>query len=221
MSSCPPRTRSVLCQSVPEEITNSILHGIGAILSVAGLVFLVTHPSAHEDIWKLVGCSVFGASLVLLYVTSCLYHAIHTPVLKRVFQILDHGFIFILIAGTYTPFVLGPLRSPLGWTLFGLVWGLAAAGIVLDALLPLRLKKLTSALYLAMGWLICVALPQVIQHIPRPGVIWLVAGGVTYTAGVIFYVLGRKPFFHAIWHVFVLGGSVSHFFAVLYGVVRL
>lgn len=221
MPSSPPRIRSIHCQSVPEELTNSILHGIGAILSVGGLVFLVTQASAQEDIWKLVGCCVFGASLVLLYVTSCLYHAIHAPNLKRVFQILDHGFIYILIAGTYTPFVLGPLRSPLGWILFGLVWGLAVAGIVLDALLPPRFRKLTSVLYLAMGWLICVALPQIIQHIPRPGVIWLVAGGVTYTAGVSFYVLGRKPFFHAIWHVFVLGGSVSHFFAVLYGVVRI
>jgi hemolysin III len=196
------------------------LHGIGALLSVAGLVFLVNQTSAQGDIWKLAGCSVFGASLVLLYMTSCLYHAFREPKLKRVFQVLDHAFIFILIAGTYTPFVLGPLRSPLGWTLFGLVWGLAAAGIVLNALRLPRFKKGSSVLYLAMGWLICIALPQVIHQIPRLGVIWLVVGGVTYTAGVVFYVLGRVRFFHAIWHVFVLGGSISHFFAVLYGVIR-
>jgi hemolysin III len=211
--------RSVRCQSAPEEITNSILHGIGALLSVVGLVILVVQAARHGNVWSLVGCSIFGASLVLLYVTSCLYHAFHTPKLKRVFQVLDHGFIFILIAGTYTPFVLGPLRSPLGWTLLGLVWGLAAGGIVLQALLLPRFEKSTSVLYLAMGWLICLALPQILREIPHLGVIWLVTGGVAYTAGVPFYILERVRFSHAIWHVFVLCGSISHFFAVLYGVI--
>jgi hemolysin III len=221
MSSSPPRTRSALCQSVPEEVTNSILHGIGALLSVAGLVILVLQSIARGDIWRLVGSSIFGASLVLLYVTSCLYHAFHTPKLKRVFQVLDHGFIFILIAGTYTPFVLGPLRNPFGWTLFGIVWGLAAAGVVLKALLPPRFEKPTSVLYLAMGWLICVALPQILQKVPHLAVVWLVIGGVAYTAGLLFFLLERRVrFFHAVWHVFVLAGSISNFFAVLYGVVR-
>lgn len=216
----PPRPRSPLCQSVPEEVTNSILHGVGALLSIIALPILAVEAHRHGNVWTMVGCSVFGASLVLLYVTSCLYHAFHTPKLKRVFQVLDHGFIFILIAGTYTPFVLGPLRSPQGWTLFGLVWGLAVAGIVLKALLLPRFEKPTSALYLAMGWLICLALPQIIQEVPRLGIIWLVVGGVAYTAGVVFFVLERVRFFHAIWHLFVLGGSISHFFAVLYGVIR-
>lgn len=213
------RTRSLLCQSVPEEATNSILHGIGALLSVAGLAVLVVQALLHGDSWMVAGCGVFGASLVLLYATSCLYHAFSTPRLKRVFQVLDHGFIFILIAGTYTPFVLGPLRGPLGWTLFGLVWALAAGGIVMKALLLPRFEKSTSLLYLLMGWLICLALPQLLQQVPAPGVTWLVAGGVAYTVGVLFFVLEKVRFFHAIWHVFVLAGSVSHFFAVLYGVV--
>jgi hemolysin III len=213
------RVRSALCQSHPEELTNSILHGIGALLSVAGLAILVALAAIHADIWTVVSCSIYGASLVLLYVTSCLYHAFFTPRLKRVFQVLDHSFIFILIAGSYTPFVLGPLRSPFGWTLFGTIWALAAGGIVLKALLLPRFEKSTSLLYVLMGWLICLALPQLLQEIPRLGVVWLVIGGVLYTAGVVFFVLERVRFFHAIWHLFVLGGSISHFFAVLYGVV--
>lgn len=213
------KPRSLLCQSVPEELANSILHGIGAILSITGLGVLVWQTAGSGNAWIITGCSVFGASLVLLYASSCLFHAFTTPRLKRVFQVLDHGFIFVLIAGSYTPFLLGPLRGPAGWKLLALVWGLAAVGIVMKALLLPRFEKVSSLLYLALGWMICLILPDLLRCTPGAGFAWLVAGGLVYSAGVVFFVLERFRFFHAIWHVFVLAGSLCHFLAVLYSVV--
>jgi len=214
----PSSSRSPLCQSHGEELANSITHGLGIPLSIAGLVILVVQAVKHSP-WHVVGVSVFGASMILLYMASCIYHAIYAHRPKRVLQVLDHAFIFVLIAGTYTPFVLVNLRGTSGWWLFGIVWGLAIAGIVMKVFLLPRFEKVSSLIYLAMGWLVCTVIAEVIAKVPHMGVVWLVIGGVCYTVGVIFFVMPKVRFAHAIWHLFVLAGSISHFFAVLYGVV--
>lgn len=211
--------RSALCQSPAEEVANSVSHGIGVPLGLAALAVLVPRAIHHGTAWHVVSVSVFGASLVLLYLVSCLYHAVTRPGAKRLLQVLDHAFIFVLIAGTYTPFVLVTLRGPWGWSLFALVWGLALAGIVLKAILLPRYDKSTSFLYVAMGWLVLVALKPLVASLPTAGLAWLVAGGAFYTLGVVFFLLDRIRFAHFVWHLFVLAGSVCHILAVLYGVL--
>jgi hemolysin III len=200
-------------QSTGEEIANSVTHGIGAVLSVAGLVFMVVMAALHGTAWHIVGCAVYGASLVLLYVCSTLYHALPGRRSKRVFQILDHAAIYVLIAGTYTPFTLVTLRGPWGWTLFGLVWTLAVAGTVFKCLFIDRLRILSAAVYISMGWCVVIALHPLLRALPWAGFLWLLAGGLSYTAGVVFFAWKRK-YAHAIWHVFVLAGSVCHYCAV-------
>lgn len=214
----PHSGRSPLCQSHGEELANSITHGLGIPLSIAGLVILVVQAVKHST-WHVVGVSVFGASMILLYMASCIYHAIYAHRPKRVLQVLDHAFIFVLIAGTYTPFVLVNLRGTMGWWLFGIVWGLAIAGILMKAFFLPKFEKIGSLIYLAMGWLVCTVIAEVVAKVPHAGVVWLVIGGLCYTVGVIFFVMPKVRFAHAIWHLFVLAGSISHFFAVLYGVV--
>jgi len=196
-----------------EEIANSITHGIGAVLSVAGLAAMVVIAARRGTAWEITACAVYGASLVLLYLCSTLYHALTHPGAKRVFRILDHASIYLLIAGTYTPFTLVTLRGGWGWSLFGVVWGLAVAGIVFKCFLTGRWQVLSTGVYVAMGWMALIAIRPLIHAMTFQGLAWLVAGGVLYTAGVAFFAWNRK-YAHAIWHLFVLGGSVCHFVAV-------
>lgn len=199
-----------------EEIANSITHGIGTGLSIAALVILVTLASQNGDPWKVVGFSIYGASLFLLYLISTLYHGFTNMNVKKFFRVLDHSAIFLLIAGTYTPITLTVMRGPWGWTLFGIVWGLAILGILLKTIMFGKFEKLSVVLYLLMGWIVVIAIKPLIIMLPFTSLMWLAIGGVLYTAGVIFYAWQRLPYHHVIWHIFVLGGSISHFFGMLY-----
>jgi hemolysin III len=202
-------------QSRREEIANSVSHGIGLLAAVASAPFLVLSAVRHGGAGRIVGASVFAAATVLLYLTSTLYHALPRNRAKRVFQVLDHAAIFLMIAGTYTPFTLGVLRGTWGWTLFGLVWSLALAGVVLTAVGGVRYPKLTTGLYLAMGWLILVAIKPLWLRMPSEGLLWLSVGGIAYTVGVMFYAAKRVRYSHFIWHLFVIAGTACHFITVL------
>jgi len=203
-------------QSFGEEIANSVSHGLALLASLVAFPFLVIAATQRGDAAGIVGASVFAATLVLLYLTSTLYHALPRTRAKKIFRILDHGAIYLLIAGTYTPFTLGVLRGSWGWTLFGLQWGLAILGIVLKSVGGIRYAKLSVAVYLAMGWLVLIAAVPLVNSIPPWGLFWLVAGGMAYTVGVVFYALERLRYFHFIWHLFVIAGSACHFVAVLW-----
>jgi hemolysin III len=197
------------------ERVNCISHLIGAAASVAGLALLVWLASRQGDPWKMASFSVYGLTLVFLYGCSTLYHGLHGE-RKRFFRKLDHHAIYLLIAGTYTPLSLVTLRGAWGWSLFGVVWGLAAAGIVLESLPIGGRRILPVVMYLLMGWLCVAGIKPLLQALPYAGFLWLLAGGMFYTTGVVFYGLGkRRPLFHAVWHLFVLAGSVSHYCAVL------
>ena len=202
-------------QSHGEEIANSVSHGVGFLATVASAPVLVLSAVRHGGVARIVGASVFAATMVLLYLTSTLYHALPRNRAKRVFQVLDHAAIFLMIAGTYTPFTLGVLRGTWGWTLFGLVWSLALAGVVLTAVGGVRYPKLTTGLYLAMGWLILIAAKPLWLRMPSEGLLWLLAGGIAYTVGVVFYAAKRVRYSHFIWHLFVIAGTACHFIAVL------
>jgi len=206
-------------ESRGEEVANALLHGLGAALGVAGLAVLVVMSVLHGTAWHVVSTAVYGTSLVLLYLSSTLYHALPMGRAKQVFEIFDHAAIYVLIAGTYTPFALVTLNGASGWSVFGIVWGLAIAGIVVQAVFPGRLRGLMTALYLAMGWIVVLAGPFLLSALDPAGIAWLIAGGVVYSAGVFFYYKKRFPYSHAVWHVFVLGGSVCHFVAILFHVV--
>ena len=203
-------------QSFAEELANSLTHGIGLLFSLAALPVLVLAAAGGGDAWHVVAASVYGASLVLLYSTSTLYHALASPRAKAVLRRMDHAAIYLLIAGTYTPFLFGPLRGAWGWSLAGVVWGLALVGVLFKSVFGIRLPHLSTTLYLAMGWLVVVAIVPMLRTVPPRGIAWLVVGGLLYTGGVVFFVLDRRlRFAHAIWHLFVLGGSAAHFAAVL------
>jgi hemolysin III len=202
-----------------EEIANSLTHGIGAVLAVAGLVVLVTFAARYGNAWHVVSCSVFGAALIVSFTTSTLYHSVRVGHIKRTLRALDHSAIFLLIAGTYTPFMLVNLRGPWGWSLFAVIWTLTFAGIALRLLLKGRLHGLVVSIYLAMGWAVVVATQPMLERVATGGLILLAAGGLAYTAGVIFYKWRRLPYNHAIWHGFVLAGAALHFFAVLFYVI--
>jgi hemolysin III len=203
-------------QSLGEEIANSVCHGVGLLAAIAVVpVLLVTamHRGSAKDV---VGVSIFSATMVLLYLTSTLYHALPDNPAKRVFQVLDHAAIYLLIAGTYTPFTLGVLYGTWGWTLLGIVWGLALAGLLLKSIGGIRYPKLSVALYLAMGWLALIAVRPLWQHVPPWGLFWLLAGGLSYTLGVVFFALDdRLRYSHFVWHVFVVAGTACHVVAVL------
>lgn len=199
-----------------EEIFNSITHGIGALLSIAALVILTVFAVKKGNAWHVVSFSIFGASLFLLYLSSTLYHSFTKEKIKNLFARFDHSAIFLLIAGTYTPFVLTALRGPLGWTLFGIVWGLAVAGIVIRSIYLTRFRKLMVGIYVAMGWMFLVAIVPMIQNLPSSSIIFLFFGGGCYSLGVIFYAWRNLKYGHGIWHLFVLAGSITHFFSVLY-----
>jgi len=206
-------------QSSGEELANAVTHGIGLLVSIAGLVLLVVFSALRGDVWHVVSCSIYGSTLVLLYNFSMLYHAMGQGRTKRVFQILDHSAIFMLIAGTYTPFVLVTLRGGWGWALFGVVWGLCVVGIVCEVALSEKFRLIVVPIYLGMGWLVVIALRPLLQALPRDGFLWLAGGGVAYTVGVTFYVLERIPYAHSIWHVFVLCGSICHWISVMFFVI--
>ena len=203
-------------QSVGEEIANAISHGVGLLLAVVAAPVLVVAAAQRGGMAEIVGASIFGATMMLVYLTSTLYHALPMNRAKRVFRILDHGAIFLLIAGTYTPFTLGPLRGPSGWALFRLVWGLALAGIVFKAVGGVRYPKISTCLYIAMGWLIIVAIEPLRLNMPTTGFSWLLAGGIAYTAGVAFFAPKRFRYSHFVWHLFVIAGTACHFTAVLW-----
>ncbi len=211
---------SYLDQSLGEEIANGITHGIGAALSVAGLVVLVVYGALYGDAWRVVSFSVYGATLVILYLISTLYHSFTSPRIKRLFQLLDHCSIYLLIAGTYTPLTLTVLRGPWGWTLFGLIWGLAILGIVLKVWFVGRFHVFSVVLYIAMGWLVVIALKPLFDLVDHRMIMWLVIGGLSYTLGVIFYAAKSIPYHHAIWHLFVLGGSIFQYLGILFHLAR-
>lgn len=202
--------------TVGEEIANAISHGVGAGLSIAGLVLLIVFAATHGGGLKLASAIVFGVSLILEYLFSTLYHAIQPPRAKRVLRVFDHCAIYLLIAGTYTPFLLGPLLPFDGLAMCVAMWAVAAAGILIETFSRERQPKWVSALiYLAMGWAIAFRMPQLIGALPAGGVWLLFAGGLSYTVGVVFYLLKRVPYMHMVWHLFVLGGSICHFLSVI------
>jgi hemolysin III len=202
-----------------EEKLNAITHGAGAILALAGLVILTVAACLHGSVWHIVSFSVYGASLFLLYLASTLYHSFSNEKLKHIFKIFDHSAIYLLIAGTYTPFALILLHGKIGWIIFSVIWGLAALGIVLKIFFVKRFKLLSTLCYLFMGWLLLVVIKPILTALPTAGFGWLLAGGIFYTAGSAFYLWRRLPYHHAIWHLFVLAGSFSHFISVLYYVL--
>jgi hemolysin III len=202
-----------------EELANGVTHGVGGVLAVAGLTVLVTLAALRGTAWHVVGCSIFGATLVLLYVVSTLYHSVPAPRAKALLRALDHSAIFLLIAGTYTPFALVNLRGPWGWSLLGLVWGLAVLGIVLRVTMGRRSEKAAVGLYIAMGWCAVVAVKPLLAAVAPGGLALILAGGLAYTGGVAFYAWRRLPYHHAIWHLFVLAGSTLHYFAILFYVL--
>jgi hemolysin III len=204
-------------QSLGEEIANSLTHAAGLVAAVVGTPFLVAGALAAGGTGFIAGAAIFCATTIVLYLASTLYHALPRGRLKRVFNVIDHSAIFLLIAGTYTPFTLGVLSGTAGWILFGLVWSVAVLGMLLKAIGRVRHPVLSTGLYLVMGWLALIALEPLITHIPLPGILWLLGGGLCYTLGVVFYVTDhRLPYGHAIWHAFVLGGTACHYFAVLW-----
>lgn len=204
--------------TVGEEIGNAITHGFGALCAVVGTVFLFQF--AGDDPWKLVGSGVYGFSMVLLFTMSCLYHALTAPRAKKVMRVFDHTSIFLLIAGTYTPITLVPLRGPVGWTLFAIVWTACIVGIVLNAISIERFKKFSMWCYIASGWCVVIAVVPVVQMVPWQGLLFLLAGGIAYTGGVYFYKKKTVRWFHTVWHLFVFAGALLQYFAVLLYVIR-
>jgi hemolysin III len=205
-----------------EEVAHAVLHGVGIVLAIVGLTVLVALAARHGTAWHVTACAVYGTTLVLLYVASTLYHSIPQQALPRarhVLRVLDHCAIFLLIAGTYTPFTLVNLRGPWGWGLFATVWTLALAGIVFKVLATGKLRVVSVLAYIALGWCIVVALEPLRATVPLRGLVLLVAGGLAYTLGTVFFGLKRMRYHHAVWHAFVLGGSVLHFFAILVSVI--
>jgi len=196
-------------------VANAITHGIGVGLAIAALVILVVYAARISDTWKVVSFSIYGATMIILFLSSTLYHSFPQPYLKRFFRILDHSSIFLLIAGTYTPVTIGSMRGGWGWTLFGVIWGLTIVGIVLKIFAMSKLKWLSIVVYLMMGWIILIAIKPLIAVVTTKFLIWILAGGLAYSLGIIFYVARKLPFHHAVWHLFVLAGSICHFFAML------
>lgn len=198
-----------------EEIANAIIHGIGALLSAAALVLLVVFASLDGSAWHVVSFTIYGVTMLILYTCSTLVHSFPEGKVKDLFEIFDHSSIYLFIAGTYTPLLFNVIRGPLGWTLFGIVWGIALAGIAFKAFFTKRFLFTSTIFYIAMGWIIVFAWNTLTHNLAQGGVILLVAGGLFYTLGTIFYVWRSFPYHHAVWHLFVLGGSICHFFAII------
>lgn len=202
-----------------EEIANSVTHGVGVLVSIAGLVLLVVFSALYGNAWHVVSSSVYGSSLLILYLSSTLYHSLQGQRVKSFFRILDHSSIYILIAGTYTPFTLVSLHGTWGWTLFGIIWGLAVAGILFKVFFINRFGVLSVIIYVLMGWMIVIAIRPVVEAVPLGGLALLVAGGLCYTSGLVFYAWKKLKYAHMIWHLFVIAGSVFHYFAVMFYVI--
>jgi hemolysin III len=199
-------------------LANAITHGVGAALAIAGAAYLVM-SSTRGTVWVVASCSVFAATLVFVYICSTLYHSLERTRARHVFRVLDHSAIYLLIAGTYTPFTLVSLRGPVGWVLFGVVWTLAIAGVIFKSLAVDRFAVASALVYLFQGWFIVFAARPLVQAVPLHGLLWLAAGGLAYTLGVLFFAFDRIPYFHAAWHMFVLAGSACHYFAILFYVI--
>ncbi len=206
-------------QSREEEILNALTHALGAALGLAGLIYLVTAAVMTGDPWKILSFSVFGITLVILYTMSTLYHFAKNERIKNFLHILDHASIYLLIAGTYTPIALVTMRGVWGWSIFGVIWGLALTGITAKIFYTGRFNGLSTALYLAMGWLIVIAIKPLLTQMPMEGLYWFLAGGISYSLGTIFYSWKSLPYHHAVWHLFVLGGSAFHFFGVYFNIL--
>jgi len=204
---------------IREEIFNSVTHGAGAIISIFGLVFLIFSAKTQGQNSHIVSCAIFGVTLVLLYISSTLYHSFQKPNIKHIFRILDHSCIYVLIAGTYTPFMLIIVRGSVGWTILAIVWSLTICGIFFKIYFVNRFKIVSTLAYVLMGWLVIFAVKPLFQVLPLAGIVWLVGGGLAYTLGIIFYAWKKLPFNHAIWHLFVLAGSACHYIAVLLYIV--
>lgn len=199
-----------------EELSHWISHGVGFLGAVAGTPVLIVAAVRHGGAFEIVAASVFGLTAMLLYIASTIYHALPEGRAKNIFEVLDHAAIYLLIAGTYTPFTLGVLRGAFGWTLFGLIWALALGGVALKSVQGIRYPKISVGLYVGMGWLVLIAIRPLMQNLPPAGLLWLAGGGIAYTAGVAFYVAKRLRFAHFVWHLFVLLGTVCHYFAILW-----
>jgi hemolysin III len=210
-----PHASQNRAQSLGEEIANSVSHGVGLLAAVVASPVLLYFAIQDGGPVEIAGASIFAFAMVLMYSTSTLYHSLPRNKAKRVFQVLDHAAIFLLIAGTYTPFTIGVLRGALGWTLFGLVWSIAVAGIVFKSFGGASFRKLSTILYLAMGWLVIIAIKPLLLNVPSWGLVWLLAGGLAYTAGVGFYAAKRIRYAHFVWHLFVMAGTACHYIAVL------
>jgi hemolysin III len=204
--------------SFGEEIANSVTHGVGWLLSVCGLAVLVTIAAITGGALRVTSCAVFGATLVLLYTASTLYHALPSERAKHVFRVLDHSSIFVLIAGTYTPLALVAVGGPWGWSLFGAIWALAAVGVLLNTIAHGRWRWLSITLYVSMGWMVVIAIRPLMAAVSTGVLALIVAGGLAYTLGLSFYGWRRLPYGHAVWHLFVLAGSVLHYLAILFSV---
>jgi len=214
-----PEAQVIAGYSFLEEIFNSITHGVGAVVSIAALVLLIVFSSIYGSLSHIISCTIFGLTLVLLYTASTLYHSFQKPNLKHLFRIFDHSCIYVLIAGTYTPFMLVTIHGVLGWSIFAFVWSLTVIGVFLKIFFVHRFNIISTIAYILMGWIAIIAIKPLFQALPEGGFFWLICGGLAYTSGTVFYAWKRLPFNHAIWHLFVLTGSVCHFFAVMFYVI--
>jgi hemolysin III len=205
--------------SAAEELAHTLTHGVGALLSIAGLVVLVAFASLNGDVWHVVSSSIYGATLIILYSASSLYHGVTHPRAKSILQRFDHAAIYLLIAGTYTPFMLVNLRGVWGWSLLAVIWSVAIFGMITEFVNAKRFEKLSLWLYLGLGWIVVLAINPMLESVAPGGLILLLLGGLSYSLGVIFYVREQMAYSHAIWHLFVLAGSVFHFFSILFYVI--
>lgn len=206
-------------QTWAEEIGNATTHAMGALFSLVAIVLFGVYATDQHDYFKLVSSLVFGITLLLMYLSSTLYHSMRDPKLKRLFRIIDHASIYLLIAGTYTPFMLVTIRGPWGWSLFTIIWSLAISGVIFKLFFIHKFELLSTLIYLLMGWLVVIAIKPIYQNLPVEGLAYVIAGGLCYTVGVVFYVWKQLKFSHMLWHLFVLAGSIFHFFAVLFYVI--
>lgn len=214
-------SNSIPNYSLREDFASSMIHGAGFILAIIGMCLLIAYASIYGNAWHIVSCSIYGSTLVLLYTASTLYHSIRLAKARKVLRVLDHSTIFLLISGTYTPFTLVNLRGPWGWSIFGVIWALAVIGILFQTTGFLKGAKVSVAFYVAMGWVVVVAIKPMLSLVDTGGLVLLLLGGVAYTTGVVFYVWRQIPYNHAIWHVFVVAGSTLHFFAIFLYVIPL
>ncbi len=212
--------KNVRAQTIREEILNAIIHGIGIILSIIGLVLLIIKSNNNHNIWQIVSSAIFGTSMIILYSTSTLYHSITNVKTKEILNIFDHCVIYILMIGSYTPFMLVTLRGTFGITILIVIWVLSFAGIITKIFFYSKLYKISSYIYLLLGWLIVIAIKPLYENLSSTGTLWLVLGGLSYSIGVLFYLWRKQKFSHAIFHFFVLAGSIFHFFSVYWYVLK-